>query len=169
MSSGWELPAGAFEWIEKNIPFGSKIVELGSGYGSVRLSKNYEVTSIEHNEFWLNLAPSKYIHAEITPYSIDVSEGLWYDPEKIERDIPKKYDLLIIDGPPSDIGRIGIMHFKNIFYWDCYVLVDDTHRTEEKIITKDLISKQSFSCLAFTEYYEPSNTYREFTILTPER
>ena len=68
MNSGWELPEKAFKWIEENIPFGSNIVELGSGKGTLRLSENYNVWSIEHDEEWLNLS-SSIIHAEIIPYS----------------------------------------------------------------------------------------------------
>ena len=54
MSGGWALPDKAFQWIEENIPFGSNIVELGSGHGSMRLSQNYQLWSIEHDEAWLD-------------------------------------------------------------------------------------------------------------------
>ena len=82
MDSGWSLPKKAFQWIEENIAFGSNIVELGSGHGSIRLTENYHVWSVEHDKQWLNISPSNYIHAEITPYSINGKEGFWYNLKK---------------------------------------------------------------------------------------
>ena len=38
MNKGWMLPIEAFEWVEKNIPEGSTVLEFGSGDGSQRLA-----------------------------------------------------------------------------------------------------------------------------------
>lgn len=169
MNSGWELPEKAFEWIEENIPFGSNIVELGSGKGTLRLSENYNVWSIEHDEEWLNLSPSKYIHAEIVPYSKNGREGRWYDPDKIKKALPEHYTLLIVDGPPSAIGRDGLLSFQEIFTWDCHILIDDTHRSEERYIAEEISVCKSLKQIAFTEYFEHTDTNREFIILAPYR
>lgn len=166
MNSGWALPNRAFQWIEENIPFGQNIVELGSGEGSSRISKNYELWSIEHNETWLHTSSSNYIHAEIIPYSVNGSEGFWYNPEKIKQALPKEYDLLIIDGPPSTVGREGVLVHHELFSWSGYVLIDDTHRSQDKLLADQIASKKSLNQIHFTEYFEATNVHRQFTILS---
>ena len=115
----------------------------------------------------MNISPSNYIHAEITPYSINGKEGFWYNPEKIKNGLPEKYSLLIIDGPPSRIGRYGVLDFQDIFNWDCHILVDDTHRAEDKLIADELTSQKSLNQKHFTEYFERNGTDRKFTVLSP--
>jgi len=166
MNQGWALPSKAFQWIENNIPFGRNIVELGSGNGSSRLSKNYQLWSIEHDEAWLHTSSSNYIHAEIVPYSVNGLEGFWYNPEKIEQALPKEYDLLIIDGPPSSVGRNGVLAFQDLFDWSGYILIDDTHRAEDKLLADQIASEKSLNQIHFTEYFEPTDVHRQFTILT---
>lgn len=166
MNSGWALPNRAFQWIEENIPFGQNIVELGSGEGSSRISKNYELWSIEHNEAWLHTSSSNYIHAEIIPYSVNGSEGSWYNPEKIKQALPKEYDLLIIDGPPSTVGREGVLVHHELFSWSGYVLIDDTHRSQDKLLADQIASEKSLNQIHFTEYFEATNVHRQFTILS---
>lgn len=164
MDVGWMLPESAFEWIERHIPIGSTILELGSGYGSHRLSKKYTMYSIEHDEQWVDKFNHTYIHAEIK----EDTEGIpWYDSEVLRNEIPDKYDLLIIDGPPSEIGRIGLLNQIDLFHWDQPVLIDDTHREEEKHIVKQILSKFNLSEQIFSETFEPNNTLREFRILRP--
>ena len=51
-------PDSMFEWLNDNLPNGSKILEFGSGTGTIELTKTFEVTSIEENEQWLYLAPT---------------------------------------------------------------------------------------------------------------
>jgi predicted O-methyltransferase YrrM len=166
MNQGWALPSKAFQWIENNIPFGRNIVELGSGNGSSRLSENYQLWSIEHDEAWLHTSSSNYIHAEIIPYSVNGLEGFWYNREKIEQALPKEYDLLIIDGPPSSIGRNGVLVFHDLFDWSGYILIDDTHRAEDKLLADQIASEKSLNQIHFTEYFEPTDVHRQFTILT---
>ena len=167
MRGGWALPDKAFQWIEENIPFGSNIVELGSGHGSARLSQNYQLWSIEHDEAWLGISSGTYIHAEIVPFSINDQKGEWYNPEKFNNSLPEKYALLIIDGPPSAIGRNGILAHQELFNWDCHILVDDTHRPEDKLIAEQLSLQKSLKQISFTEYFEQTDTNREFVVLSP--
>ena len=158
MITGWALPDKAFQWIEENIPFGSNIVELGSGHGSIRLAENYQLWSIEHDETWLGISSGTYIYAEITPFSINNQKGYWYNPEKVKNSLPEQYALIIIDGPPSTIGRNGILAHQEIFKWDCYVMVDDTHRPEDKLIADQLCLEKSLNQISFTEYFEETDT-----------
>ncbi|MDA0715038.1 MAG: hypothetical protein O3A74_00545 [archaeon] len=162
MDVGWMLPDSAFEWIEHHLPTGSNILELGSGHGSLRLSKNYNVISIEHDIQWVNKFKHTYIHSEI----IEDSEGiLWYDTDVLRNEIPANYDLLIIDGPPSEIGRRGLLNHIDLFKWDQPILIDDTHRKEEQDIVKRLVSIFNFEEQIFSEIFEPTNTRREYRIL----
>ena len=55
------------DWIFNNLPEGSKILEFGSGTGTIELAEQYEVTSVEDNEEWLYLAQdSTYIYCAIS-------------------------------------------------------------------------------------------------------
>lgn len=119
----WMLPKESIDWIFEKIPKGSTILELGSGYGTEILSKSYKIYSIEQNEDWLYKFDSNYIYAPIKDgfYSRDCLEN-----------IPKNYDLLIIDGPTkSSGGRLGMIDNIDLFNLDCAILVDDVHREDE--------------------------------------
>ena len=65
MNSDWMMPDEIFSWLEENLEPGAKILEFGSGHGSIRLSEQFELISVEHNPDWLGLSASTYIHAEI--------------------------------------------------------------------------------------------------------
>jgi SAM-dependent methyltransferase len=135
----WMLPKEAIEWIFENVPEGSTILELGSGYGTEILSKSYKMYSIEQNEDWLNKFDSNYIYAPIV-------DG-FYSRECL-KNITKEYDLLIIDGPTKlSGGRLGLIENIDLFNLDCDILIDDVHREDElkllieisKILKKDYI------------------------------
>lgn len=122
--NGWAIPDEMMNWILTNVPKGSTILELGSGNGTKELVKNYKVYSIEHDKNWINVVPeSNYIHAPIVDN--------WYDVNVLKKQLPKDYDLLIIDGP---IGPMRINFLKNyrLFRNDVTILVDDTNRPEDK-------------------------------------
>ena len=74
--TAWMMPKEAFEWIENNIPFGSKILEIGSGKGSERLAVNYTLFSVEHNPEWINKYNSNYIYAPIKFFEQDSQRNL---------------------------------------------------------------------------------------------
>ena len=97
---GWAIPIEAFKWILENIPKGSTILELGSGNGTKELVKYYNVISIEENEKWVNVVPeSTYIYSPLKKYPfVNKHSCCWYDDDKLNN-LPKEYDLLIIDGP----------------------------------------------------------------------
>ena len=126
MNLDWMLPASAFAWINQNVPKGSTILELGSGYGSRVLAESYELFSIEHDRDWVGRFGSVlYIYAPIVDN--------WYCPKTILEQAPEFYDLLIIDGPPGVIGRLGLLDHLNLFAWGpTPVLIDDLHRKSER-------------------------------------
>lgn len=117
---GFAISKEVIDWILNNIPKGSTILELGSGVGTKELVKFYNVFSIEDDEEWLGFEPkTTYIHAPI------VNE--WYDVEILKNKIPKKYDLLLIDGPKGSKRENMIKHY-DLFKKDVPVIIDDTNR-----------------------------------------
>ena len=74
------LPIEAFEWVERNIPKGSTVLEFGSGDGSQRLADRYQLWSVEHDADWLNRTTSNYVYAPIVsnPVSDEYQEQGWY-------------------------------------------------------------------------------------------
>ncbi len=141
----WMLPPEASEWIEKNLRKDSIILEFGSGHGSIRLAKKYTVYSIEHDQEWLDVAPVNYIYAPIVNNPISESKGEfgWYDADAIRESLPKRVDLIIIDGPPGKpIGRSGILAHTDILHPKATILVDDYNRDVEKEIARVLHEKR---------------------------
>ena len=142
MTDGWMLPSEVFQWIEENISHGSRILEFGSGEGSVILSKNYQLISIEHDEQWIGLSSGEYIHAPIVQNQVSnkYSELGWYDFEMLQ-DLPSSVDVILIDGPPGEIGRSGILHMLKKLPLCSWIIIDDTDRTPEKKLTELLIQR----------------------------
>lgn len=139
----WSMGRETLNWIELNIPFGSTILELGSGKSTIDLAENYKVYSIEHNKKWLNLSSkSHYIYAPIV-------DG-WYNAEILEKEIPEKYDLIIVDGPPAQIGRMGFYNNLHLFNTAIPILFDDIERPVEKELLEKVSEKLN---VKFTGHY----------------
>lgn len=124
----WTLPPPVFEWIENNIPFGSRVLEFGSGIGTKRLCKNYIVTSIENDKRWLNKANSTYIYAPL--------KNGWYDVNVLSEALKnrKPWELIIIDGPVRKHGdrEIFLKHFRHLgLDCDCPFIIDDTNTVKK--------------------------------------
>jgi len=116
-------------------------LEFGSGYGTVELADNYVIYSVEDNAKWLNLDTRvTYIHAPIVP--IDNIPGhrheQWYDRDIISSSLPKKYDMILVDGPSGRIGRSGLLTMIDLLNPDVPWLIDDTIRNEESEIASDI-------------------------------
>jgi hypothetical protein len=145
---GWSLDLELFEWVLKNIPKGSTILELGSGKSTAEFCKHYTVYSVEHNTKWINKSPSNYIYAPIKEYS----GYKWYDRDVLEKELPSEYNLLIVDGPPGSIGRRGMLHNIDLFDTKTLMLIDDTSRREEKEIAE--ILKEKFGKEEIFSYFK---------------
>ena len=133
----WSIDKFFYEYIRKNFPDGSILVELGSGKMSEEFSKHYTVYSIEHDPEWVGKYNSNYIHAPIKDYG----DYQWYDRDEIEKHLPKDYDFLLIDGPPKKYGRKGFLHNLDLFKLDIPLLFDDTNRYREKKMMKQVAKK----------------------------
>ena len=128
------MPTEIHTWLSENIKEGSTILEFGSGHGSIALAKKYDLISVEHDEQWIGIAESKYIYAQITenPTSIENNQSGWYEIAPIVEVIrAKQIAVFIIDGPPGDIGRHGILSIIDTLPKEAVFIIDDLHRDEE--------------------------------------
>ena len=134
------LPPEAFVWIDENVKQGGCILEFGSGNGSQRLAQGYNVWSIEHDKEWLGIASVNYLHCRIVdnPVSTSVGEMGWYDPSTFSV-LPSEVDLIVVDGPPGDIGRSGLLNYLDILPKARIMLVDDVDREAEANLLKQLL------------------------------
>jgi len=161
----WMLPPEVFEWIETNISFGSTILEFGSGEGSKRLSSNYNLYSVEHNPEWLRATNGVCLYAPIELSEEFPGEIGWYDLKKIEKELPKKIDLMIIDGPNGTIGRSGMLAHVESFSWTYPVLIDDLHREREFTFSQELAKTLNLKCIHFKETeHEENRSLRSFGV-----
>ena len=125
---GYAIAEEMYEWLLKNLPEGKTILELGSGKGTIYLTKHWKVYSIEHDKRWVNYAKkAHYIYAPIGSYGTK-KVYKWYDRKIIRKYIPKDYDLLLVDGPNGYIGREGFLRNLNLFKKDIPIIIDDTQR-----------------------------------------
>lgn len=127
----WQLPDSAFRFLSR-LSAGATVVELGSGEGTQRLlNLGLKVHSVEHDPAWIGRVPgARYIHAPIV-------DG-WYDPMVLAREVPLRYDALIIDGPPGTVGRLGLLANLGLFRKGP-TLVDDVHRPDEQRLLMGLV------------------------------
>ena len=140
----WQLGEEAEIWISQKFQNkNTTILEFGCGKGTVARSSYYQITVIEHDIDYLTDGP-ECILARIKPnkFSEKYNEKGWYDAKVIEQLRGKKFDLIIIDGPPGSIGRSGILAHPWLFKLSPIILVDDTHRSPEKNLAKAISKLQ---------------------------
>lgn len=111
------------------VPEGSHILEFGSGRGTEELLKHYNVTSIEHNEEWLNqIAGASYKH-------IPIVDG-YYEKEAFIKTLESQtFDAILIDGPNENRSRILSMLpllASQVNRGCTTIIFDDLDRTEER-------------------------------------
>jgi len=157
-NEGWIMPDDAFRWIEENIKENSAILEFGSGDGSQRLSKRYNLWSVEHDSAWIGITQSNYVYSEIVsnPWSEKLGEAGWYDPSFLDS-IPASVELIIVDGPVGTIGRGGILHVLERLPKFQYLLVDDTDRIEERALSEKICEMLDLKFVRIETNQEKSN------------
>ena len=133
MDESWMLPQEAVAFVLEHVEPGSVVVEFGSGHGSEVLSKHFDLYSFEHDEAWLGVTSSTYIHAPIeeNQHASEASEKGWYDLEIVRQHWPENPRCVIVDGPPGFIGRTGILSMLNELRDVQLILVDDIDREAE--------------------------------------
>ncbi len=135
----WCISKELYEEINRLIAPGQTILELGSGKGTSVLTSKYQVYSIEHDAKWLGHAKeSHYIHAPLHAYTIRdfPHHKKWYDVEIVKKELPKNYQLILIDGPPGIYGRGGFLEFFNIFDSKVAIIFDDVNRPDELVLAQ---------------------------------
>ena len=79
------------------------------------------IYSIDENKSYVNIYENvNYLHA-------DVIDG-WYDKNKVINFLPKKYDLVFVDGPLGEGNRSGILGNLEIFNDETIFIFHDTYR-----------------------------------------
>lgn len=153
-AGGWALGADALLFaIRETAARGLLMtVELGPGCSSVVLKRMFpamEVYGVEHDPAflqqmerfvdWHNMSGYQLVHA-------DLVEG-WYDKAALEI-LPSQIDLLIIDGPPNGRGdgarHPGLRHFCGRMKRGGLVLIDDTHRADERKLAMEWATLDEF-------------------------
>lgn len=127
MIDAWSIGLNLYAYIRLNFERGSTILQLGSGKMDELLLLDYDLISIEHDENWLK---PNCIHCPIV-------NGYYNLPDTLP-----DYDLLLIDGPPSKIGRGGITNHIKKFNLSRTIIMDDTNRTIEANLA-EWIGKQA--------------------------
>lgn len=128
------------------LDIGSGISTILSGYTTKKLGYG-QVTTLEHNPDYYRLMLNQLklhgleqhvslIHAPLKSYELDGKSWLWYDLEKVDKDI--KFDLVIIDGPPGntqDMARYPALPLLiNRLNPQALLIFDDAKRPAEKQI-----------------------------------
>ena len=127
------LPREALDVVLEHVELGSVVVEFGSGHGSEVLSEQFDLYSFEHDEAWLGVTSSTYIHAPIVEnqHATEAGEKGWYDFEIVKQHWPENPQCVIVDGPPGFIGRTGILSMMDKLASVPLILVDDIDRQAE--------------------------------------
>jgi hypothetical protein len=119
------LSRGLFKFIVRHVPWGSTVLELGSGPATAELSLFFRMHSIEHSSAWLNRYNSCYIHAPLT--------NAWYDVHALKRGISDLTPAaIIVDGPLTDEGYRGFCEHLQLFDVSGFIFFDDIQLAGQK-------------------------------------
>lgn len=122
-------------WMKSNISYGKTVLELGSGVGTLRLKKHWNVISVEHDPAYLCIDNHKYIYAPLIkhkPIENYDSDNLWYNVSELKGGLKNlDYDVLLVDGPPAP-NRIGLIKYWDMFKPEAMWIFDDVMRRGER-------------------------------------
>jgi len=167
---GWAISKTLFDFIDKFLEPGSRIIEMGSGWGTGELAKNFEMYSIEHDPYFLNIHHSNYINASIIEYSDDSFPNHigWYDSDILTKELPKDYDLILVDGPPGMIGRSGFYRHLGLFRQDVPIILDDVNRKDELNLLRTVERKTGRKAIIHKDSsFEDGEKAKHFAVLMP--
>ena len=131
----WSYCDGVLSAVKLLIDESCTILEFGSGYGSQKLSSYCTIFSVEHDDRFISLFPEvNYIHAPLMPSESfqEFCENQWYDADVVSSSLPERIDLILVDGPPNEIGRSGLLHHLELFPDDVVWIIDDVLRSKDQ-------------------------------------
>jgi hypothetical protein len=169
---GWSISQTLFDTIHKILEPGDKILELGSGWGTGQLVKDYEVFSVEDNKNFLDIYESNYIYAPIVEEKIPQfpNDKGWYDIDVLKENLPEKYDLILVDGPWGHIGRGGFAKYLDVFRTDIPIIIDDIQREEELALVNAVVKKTEARKKIYTSpRLKSERIAKQFAVLMPKR
>ncbi len=167
---GWSISKTLFDFINELLEPGSRIIETGSGWGTGELAKNFEMYSIEHDPHFINIHNSNYINAPIVEYSDDSfpNDTGWYDFDILKKELPKDYDLILVDGPLGTIGRSGFYRHFDLFRSDVPIILDDVDRKDELNLLKMVETKTGRKAIIHKDSsLEDDEKTKYFAVLMP--
>lgn len=130
--AGNSMSYGAYLHMQKVLPKGKTILELGSGWGSGELMKRWNLYSIESNEEWFKkFNPQSFLVPTVGERHVG---STWYDIEILEAALQGlEYDFLLIDGPHR---REMFPAHLDLFDTSVPMLFDDVRREEGQTAIK---------------------------------
>lgn len=138
----WSITKECFDKIVEILPFGSTILEIGSGKSTELLSKFYKMISLESSKKWMNKFNSDYRYIPTKKMRCGVfGDTIWLDKEILTNELKKidnKYDLLLVDAGGD---RIGIYDNIELFKTTIPIIFDDT-MNEDYLKCATLISQK---------------------------
>ncbi len=176
MDPNWSVEQALLNKVAEILPIGGTVLELGSGYStSWFVDMGFKTYSIEHDTVWFGKVPgAHYIYAPIQPFGkgnrIPRSLGKrfpeasgWYDPKSLRKKLPTEYDLILVDGPPRDIGRIGFLVHFDLFRHDVPIIFDDMHRPDDLWMARMVAERLEKDLLIVNN----KATHKPFGVLLP--
>jgi len=151
----WSITKECFDKIVEILPFGSTILEIGSGNSTKILSQFYKMISIESDVIWMNKYDSEYIFVPFKQNNSKIfGETKWLDVDILEPRIrEKKYDLLIVD---AGADRVGIYENLHLFNTSVPIIFDDTMNENYLKCANLVATKLNKTC---TTYHCAVNKY----------
>ena len=148
MAAGISINENCVNLIKRLLPDGGTILEFGSGEGTTWLSDaGYTMFSVENQTEWMDKFPNhttyincriKYYDEEYTkPKNIDEQTG-WYHPDDWFPNLPKDYDLILVDGPGGSWGRGGFYKHIDKFNTDVHMIFDDINRIADSDVMESI-------------------------------
>jgi hypothetical protein len=149
----WSLTEGAHIWIKANFSPGKTILELGSGEGSARLAAaGFHMVCVEHDKTWVKRYSSlEYYHAPLRRHKpvAGFQSNQWYDKDIMASTKTVDYSLIIVDGPPGDVGRSGFLKYFDLFKPGVPILFDDLHRSAENLLARKVSARLKSPLVSF--------------------
>jgi len=147
-AGGWRTSDALQQDIAAFATAGDTVVEFGSGTGTKDLvDLELNVFSVEHNAYWVDFGRkagigSDYQHAPIVPLPEKINgfpkQVDWYDVDAVEAVCERAVatsreghvDHVLVDGPPGEIGRAGVLYSIKHGHLDvsnAVIFIDDIH------------------------------------------